>query len=136
MAVSALELAFHPSECVHQSVHWPWLPLPWSEAGPGTDQVLFSQSVCTLVGNSSLHLSGEQLWNKSGWSRLPLPDGGMPGWSWQAGQSSTQFPVCCFCAATGSKQVCACTLQECSLGFLQPSSKPRWFSDHQGGLSS
>ena len=41
---------------------WKWLPLSWSEAGPGSEPAPFPPSVCTLVGNGSLYLSGEKEW--------------------------------------------------------------------------
>ena len=55
--------------------------------------------------------------------------GGTLGWSWQSGQNTRLFSICCLSAVTGIKQVCVCTLQEWSLGFLQSSVKPQWYSN-------
>ena len=84
---------------------------------------------CTHIGYGSLLLSGKQFWSRRGCSRRPVWAGGHVGLSWQDGQSMRQFSICCLCAKSGSKQVCACVHWERSLGFSQPSVKPHWYSN-------
>ena len=51
-----------------------------------------------------LCLSGEQHQHKRVWNRSPVQAGCVLGWSWQAGQSTRQFSICCLRAVTWSKQ--------------------------------
>ena len=48
--------------------------------------------------------------------------GGPGEWSWQAGQSTSQFSFCCLCAGTKSRQVCVSALQEQSYPLVSPTS--------------
>lgn len=68
-----------------------------------------------------LELEGLELEPSVGW-------GGMLGLSWQDSQNTRQFSICCVCTGIGSKQICACALQEWIFSFLQPSGKLHWFS--------
>ena len=107
------------------------MPLPWSEAGPGSKPAPFPPSVHILVGSGSLCLSGDQCWSKRGWSRCLVQAGG------HTGMVPRHFSISCLFAVTGSKQICACALQEWSLSFLQPLLvNPTGFQASQGGLSS
>lgn len=76
VAVSALELELGllPPECVHQCMLWQWLPLLWSEAGPGTMLAPFPTSV----------LYHWQQWPPTLWNAVPEQEGLEPepdaGW--------------------------------------------------------
>ena len=64
-----------------------------------SDLALFPLSVHTLIGNGSLHLSGEQCWSKRGWSWSLVLAGGPTGVvlaSWPEPQAVfSLLPPCC-----------------------------------------
>ena len=72
LVVSVLELTSLLSECVYQSVHWQWLPLPWSEAGQASNLAPFPSRMHTLIDKG---LSGEQCLGLRDWNRSPVQAG-------------------------------------------------------------
>ena len=103
----------------------------------GSVRAPFPLSVCTLIGNGSPCPSGEQCQSEKGWSRSPMQARECAGKTAKApGCFQYAVSLLCVCVWWWGKQVCACTLQERSLGFLQPSSKPHLFSNQLRGSSS
>ena len=111
MGVSILKLVSLPAERTHWCTY-----SQWPQAGPQSKSALFLQSICTVIGNGSLHFSGEPSWSKRNYSRMA---GEWLEWSWH-GQRPRQFSICYFHTVTWSKRVFAHSLREQSQFLIAP----------------
>ena len=134
MMVSALELASLPLECVqgrqagNGSLHH------GQRQGWGPSQLCFLHVCALSLAMVAFTLVGSSIRARGSGAGAHHRLGSALGWSWQASQSARQFSICCLHAMTGSKRVCVHSLQEQSLGYLQPSSKPHRFSNQLRGV--
>ena len=79
--------------CACGSLHWPWLPPPWSDS-------ILSKRAWRWCWQHRLCLSLEQHQHQRVWSRSPVL-----GWAWPAGRSTRPFAVGRLHAVTCSRRV-------------------------------
>ena len=97
-----LGIVLLPPECVHQSMHWQWLSLLWSDIWLGLGQLLTPQAC-------AFHMPEQEgLKQESG---VGMEE---QGCSWKAIQRPWQFLISCLCSVTDSKKDCVSSLRAVS----------------------